>query len=85
MFNTTVLDGFWIGLPWVLLGFVMLNFVGFRWENRTKNNTWWVSNKKIYKVVPQFVSKVGAHNSNFTMVYGTQITIVTGVYDPSYD
>ena len=23
-----------------------------------------------YKVVPQFVSKVGANNSNFTAVYG---------------
>ena len=29
---------------------------------------------------PPFDSQVGAHNSNFTMVYGAQITIVTGAF-----
>ena len=36
-----------------------------------------------YKVVPPSqIAKVGEHNSNFTMVYHTQITIVDGVYKP---
>ena len=30
-------------------------------------------------------SQVGEHNSNFTMVYGTQITIATGAYKATYN
>ena len=38
-----------------------------------------------YKVVPQFVSaSVGLYNSNFTMVYGRYIELLTLVYNPTF-
>ena len=38
-----------------------------------------------YKVVPQFVSKVAANNSNFTAVYGLQVIYIylVGGFNPS--
>ena len=55
--------------------FLVAIFLLSAWGNHGKLWNWGRQNFMdiSYNVGPPFDSQVGAHNSNFTMVYGTQI------------
>ena len=62
--------------------FPMLDTVRSNWEHRylkcPRNDGW-------YNVRPPFTIATLVNITPITMVYGTQITIVTGAYKPTYN
>ena len=58
---------------------------------RTRRKLAWLQLSWLYDAYEQMrppatiAWKVGEHNSNFTMVYGTYNELVTGVYKPTYN